>query len=67
LKTRLFLATLRGLKQNIPAFSIQIREFSPRLEGRLIFPRRFNAFVLNYFTCAAVQYDWELDWWGGGV
>ncbi len=31
LKTKLFLATLRVLKRNIPAFSLRIREFSPKL------------------------------------
>jgi hypothetical protein len=45
LKTKLFLASLRVLKRNIPAFSLQIREFSPKLEGRPISPIRFNALI----------------------
>jgi hypothetical protein len=66
LKTKSFLATLRVFKRNIPAFLLRIREFSPKLEGRLIFPTRFNALIWNGFGYAAVQRGWEMDWWGGG-
>jgi hypothetical protein len=66
LKTKLFLATLRVLKRNVSAFFLRIREFSPKLEGRPIFPTRFNALICNGFVYAAVQRGWEVDWWGGG-
>jgi hypothetical protein len=65
LKTKLFLETLRVLKRNVPAFSLRIRELSPRLEGRPIFPTRFNALICMGFIYAAVQRGWEVDWWGG--
>ena len=45
MKTKLFLADLRVLKRNIPAFSLRIREFSPKVEDRPIFPARFNALI----------------------
>jgi hypothetical protein len=45
LRTKLFLADLRVLKRNIPAFSLRIREFSPKVEDRPIFPARFNALI----------------------
>jgi hypothetical protein len=45
LKTKLFLATLRVLKRNITAFSLQIPGFSPKLEGRPIFATRFNVLI----------------------
>jgi hypothetical protein len=66
LKTKLFLATLRVLKRNVPAFFLLSREFPPKLEGRPIFPTRFNAFIWNGFIYAAVQRGWEMDCWGGG-
>lgn len=43
LENKIFLVTLMVLKGNIPAFSLQNSEFSPKLEGRLIFPTKFNA------------------------
>ena len=45
LKTKRFLADLRVLKWNVSAFFLRIREFSPKLEGRRIFPTRFNALI----------------------
>jgi hypothetical protein len=45
MKTKIFLATLRVLKRNIPAFSLRNGEFSPKLEGRPIFPTRFKALI----------------------
>ena len=55
------------IKRNIPAFSLLSREFSPKLEGRPIFPTRFNALIWNGFVYAAVQRSWEMDWWGGAL
>jgi hypothetical protein len=66
LKTKFSLATLMVLKRNVSAFSLRIPEFSPKLEGRPIFPTRFNALIRNGFNYAAVQRGWEMDWWGGG-
>jgi hypothetical protein len=36
---------LRVLKRNVSAFSLRICEISPKLEGRPIFPTRFNALI----------------------
>jgi hypothetical protein len=45
LENKAFLATLRVLKRNVAAFFLRTGEFSPKLEGRPIFPTRFNALI----------------------
>ena len=45
LKTKLFRLDLRVLKRNVLVFSLRIFKFSPKLEGRPIFPTRFNALI----------------------
>jgi hypothetical protein len=37
--------TLMVLKRNIPAVFLQIALFSPKLEGRPIFPTRFKVLI----------------------
>jgi len=41
----LFLTALRVLKRDVSAFFLPSPELSPKLEGRPIFPTRFNAMI----------------------